>query len=181
MNTLSIEWADDRRSRWLPVVVTGTADRSFDDLYRRQFAELTRLAVLVGTPRGAAEDVVQDAFARLYLRYATVERPEAYLRRCVVNGSISRFRRHRREELVGEHADDAEVGSEPTVRLDLERRLAALPPRQRAVVVLRVHLGLSEVETAEVLGCRPGTVGSLLHRALHALRISMEGDDAVDR
>ena len=147
---------------------------TFEQTYHRHFADLVRLATMVTGSAAAAEDVVQDAFAKLYLRFDRVEHPGAYLRRSVLNGCTSRFRKHRREHLVDEHADTPDVAGEPSDRLDLARRLDQLPPRQRAVVVLRVHLGIPEAEVAEVLGCRPGTVGSLLHRALATLRIDLQ-------
>jgi RNA polymerase sigma factor (sigma-70 family) len=156
---------------------------TFEQLYERRFDDLVRLAAMVGGSGAAAEDIVQDAFANLYLRFHRVEHPESYLRRSVVNGCVSRHRKLRRELLVDDHEDDeADTPSPASDRLDLERRLAGLPGRQRAVVVLRIQLGLSERETADALRCRPGTVGSLLHRALRALRIDQkEFDDAVDR
>jgi RNA polymerase sigma-70 factor (sigma-E family) len=162
-------------------VPTGVAATSsvtqatFDDVYRAEFGDLVRLAASITGSAAVAEDVVQDAFAKLYVRFGRIERPAAYLRRSVVNGCVGRFRRHRREDLVADHRDSAAASDEPTERLELARRLAALPARQRAVVVLRVQHGHSEAEVAEILGCRSGTVGSLLHRALAALRID-EGD-----
>lgn len=156
---------------------------AFEVLYRDRFDELVRLAAMISGSRAVAEDVVQDAFANLLLRLDRIEFPEAYLRRSVVNGCSSRFRRHRREDLVDTQSESLAVDAvEPTERLDLERRLATLPPRQRAAVVLRVHLGLSEAETADALRCRPGTVGSLLHRVLAALRIEQQEEaHDVDR
>jgi RNA polymerase sigma-70 factor (sigma-E family) len=147
---------------------------TFEQTYHRHFADLVRLATMVTGSTAAAEDVVQDAFAKLYLRFDRVDHPGAYLRRSVLNGCVSRFRKHRRERLVDEHADSSDGGSDASERMDLARRLERLPARQRAVVVLRVHLGIPEAEVAEVLGCRPGTVGSLLHRALTALRIDLQ-------
>jgi RNA polymerase sigma-70 factor (sigma-E family) len=150
---------------------------SFRDVYEAHFGDLVRLATMITGSPAAAEDVVQDAFARLYLRFDRVDHPGAYLRRSVLNGCTSRFRKHRRERLVDEHDDAVDGSAEPSERLDLERRLADLPARQRAVVVLRIHLGIPEAEVADVLGCRPGTVGSLLHRALTALRIDLQNTE----
>lgn len=69
---------------------------------------------------------------------------------------------------------------EPTLSDDADAMaelLLELPFRQRAAVVLRFYGGQSEAEIADVLDCRPGTVGSLIHRALKALRTTLEGDD----
>jgi RNA polymerase sigma factor (sigma-70 family) len=160
----------------------GSSVRSFESLYRDRFEDMVRLAAMLSGSRAVAEDVVQDAFANLYLRLDRVEHPESYLRRSVVNGCTSRFRRHRREDLVDTQVDLIALdASQSEDRIDLERRLAALPPRQRAAVVLRVHLGLSEAETADALRCRPGTVGSLLHRALAALRIAEQTERQIEQ
>lgn len=149
---------------------------SFEQVYEAEFGDLVRLAAAVTGSAAVAEDVVQDAFARLYGRFSSVDEPRAYLRRSVVNGCVSRFRKHRREDLVAvpEEGPPSGDGADASERLDLETRLDALTARQRAVVVLRVQYGLPESEVANLLGCRPGTVGSLLHRALATLRIQME-------
>lgn len=173
------------------VLGPGAPDRSstlpFDELYALHFHPLVRLATAISGSVAVAEDVVQDAFAKLYVRRDRVDRPLAYLRRSVVNGCVSRFRRHRREDLVAapaettgvEHPTEADPAESD--RLDLARRVSGLSPRQRAVVVLRIQHSLPEAEVAELLGCRPGTVGSLLHRALGALRIDLERSVSAER
>jgi RNA polymerase sigma factor (sigma-70 family) len=152
------------------------APSSFEAVYTDEFGDLVRLAAAVTGSAAVAEDVVQDAFAHLYGRFGAVDEPRAYVRRSVVNGCVSRFRKHRREDLVAVHGEGPAMagGVDASDRLDLEARLDALTARQRAVVVLRIQYGLPESEVAGLLGCRPGTVGSLLHRALAALRIQME-------
>lgn len=158
-------------------VVESEAKPRFEDFYSQHYPAMVRLAVALCGSVAAAEDVVQDCFARLYLRYLRVEDPSSYLRRSVVNGCVGRFRRSHREQLVAAPNDVAGEHIDETNRIDLTRRLASLPSRQRAAVVLRVQVGLSETETAALLGCRPGTVGSLLHRGLAALRITLEQED----
>jgi RNA polymerase sigma factor (sigma-70 family) len=120
-----------------------------------------------------AEDVVQEVFAELYRRFHDVDAPVPYLRRAVVSRCISWRRRQGLEFRRRHHAavwlpdKVAPVGPEATaVRAALRR----LRPRQRAAVFLRYYLDLPEAEIAEILGCRPGTVKSLLSRALVALR-----------
>lgn len=159
-----------------PVSARTEVAPTFEQVYATEFVQLVRTATAITGSTAAAEDIVQDAFAKLYLRFGRVEQPVAYLRRSVVNGCVSRFRKHRREDLVDAPTDrfDAGTAGDPSDRLDLAERLARLNPRQRAVVVLRIQHGLPEAEVAELLGCRPGTVGSLLHRALAALRIQLE-------
>ena len=70
---------------------------TFDDLFRRRYEPMVRVAfLLVGAP-AEAEDVVQDAFARIELRWARIDNPEGYLHRCVVNGCQDLLRRRRLE------------------------------------------------------------------------------------
>jgi RNA polymerase sigma factor (sigma-70 family) len=139
----------------------------FLDLYREQFAPMVRLAVALTGSDVLAEDLVHDAFVRVHARYRTVENPVAYLRKAVVNGCRSAARRSRRErshpklELIGHtelHADE------------MFDALSKLTYRQRAALVLTFYEGLTQAEIAEVLGCREGTVASLVHRGLGELR-----------
>jgi RNA polymerase sigma factor (sigma-70 family) len=143
---------------------------SFDDLYRQEQPELVRLAaLLVGSPEVAA-DLVQDCFVRLHPRWTTVTDHRAYLRRSVVNACHSHhrgLRRFRRLDL--RPGEPAELGAR-----ELSDALAALPHRQRAALVLRFYAGLPDADIAEALGCRPGTVASLIHRGLAALREVIE-------
>ena len=140
----------------------------FAALYSEQFLPMVRLATLVGARRDLARDVVQDAFVQVHLRWATVREPVPYLRRCVVNGCRSL---HRRERL--RRATPLGTESASPVGLDVDHTLAALavlPHRQRAAVVLKFYEGRTEQEIADVLGCRPGSVGPMVHRALTTLR-----------
>jgi RNA polymerase sigma-70 factor (sigma-E family) len=144
------------------------ATDAFETLYREEYAPMVRLAYLLVGSAETAEEVVQDSFLRVRDRVAAVERPGAYLRRTVVNGCRNQHR-HRDVERRG-FARLARVDwAEP--ELDhLADALAALPPRQRAVLVLRYYLDCTELEIAEALGCRPGTVKSLASRGLASLR-----------
>jgi len=105
---------------------------------------------------------------------------DAYLRRTVVNLANSHFRRKRLERAYVERLKQApspEVeADDPGMRDDLWRRLQALPERQRAALILRFYEDLSEQRIADVLGCRPGTVKSLLSRGLERLRGGMRGE-----
>ncbi len=114
--------------------------------------------------------MVQDCFVRLHGHYERLDTPERYARQAVVNACRSHFRRAGRERdrrplLYVVDGDGQEVAAG-----ELHDVLMALPYRQRAAVVLRYYSDLSELEIAEVLGCRPGTVGSLIHRGLERLR-----------
>lgn len=147
-----------------------TADVSvnepFEVLYQREFRSMVRLATALVDAPDQAEEVVQEAFAALYLRYRLVQNPEAYLRVCVLNGGRKVLRRRRlmrQQPPITE--DHGELGFNHVV--DAVRRL---PTKQRNVVVLRYELQLSDPEIAETLGIPVGTVKSTLHRALARLR-----------
>jgi RNA polymerase sigma factor (sigma-70 family) len=149
----------------MPVEVATT---TFDDLFRTRYEPMVRVAFLLVASRAEAEDVVQDAFARIELRWARLDNAEGYLHRCVVNRSYDVLRRRRLEQRFRLlHRDDTatELGAD-----ELGDALASLAPKRRAAVVLRYYAGLPEREIAEVLRVRPGTVKSMLHRALAQLR-----------
>jgi RNA polymerase sigma-70 factor (sigma-E family) len=151
-----------------------TADGAFAALFAAAYAPMVRVAVgIVGDP-AVAEDVVQDAFAGLFRRIGRLDRPEAYLRRSVVNGCLKSLR-HRRRTVLGGGVPElaAPAGSGPAAR-DLLDAVARLSPRRRAVVVLRYYADWSEAEIAAALGVRPGTVKSTLHAALSDLREVVE-------
>ncbi len=144
---------------------------TFDDLFRRRYEPMVRVAFLLVGSQAEAEDVVQDAFARVELRWARIDNPEGYLHRCVVNRSHDVLRRRRLEQRFRllRRDETSELQAD-----ELGDALAALSPRRRAAVVLRYYAGLREREIAEALGVRPGTVKSMLHRALSELREVIE-------
>lgn len=140
----------------------------FDEFFALNVARIVRLAHLLTGSDAAAEDLAQDAFARVHPRFAELDNPAGYLHVVTVNVCRQwhkrRFRDERVLERVGEPDEFAESGYQPV--LDV----IALPYRQRAVLVLRYWLDLSESEIGAALHCRPGTVRSLHFRALAALR-----------
>lgn len=138
----------------------------FENVYADQFLPLVRLATLMCGRVEVARDIVQDAFVALHLRWATVDQPVAYVRRSVVNGCRSHARwesRRRGRASNVETSIDAEF-------TELHDVLGRLPHRQRAALVLRFYEGRTEAEIAEILRCRPGTVGPLISRGLQAMR-----------
>ncbi|MGH9127959.1 MAG: RNA polymerase sigma factor [Acidimicrobiales bacterium] len=141
---------------------------SLIDLYRAQYTPMVRLAYLLTGSSAVAEDVVQEAFIRVRARLGSVDRPVAYLRAAVVNGS----RNHHRHVEVERRLAPLSAAPEGFVDQvdELGDALATLPERQRTVLVLRYYQGLSEAEIAAVLDCRAGTVKSLAHRGLASLR-----------
>jgi RNA polymerase sigma-70 factor (sigma-E family) len=139
---------------------------------RSRHAELLRFAhVLCGDPHLAA-DLVQDALERVGVAWQRIQRqddPEGYLRRIIVHRYVSRWRALRRERLVADLPERRHIDAEPADR-ELWGLLAALPPRQRAVLALRFYEDLTEAHIADVLGCSIGTVKSTSSRALSKLR-----------
>lgn len=141
-----------------------------ETLYAAEYAPMVRVAfLLVGG--AAAEEVVQDAFARVIERWDRLDRPGAYLRTCVVNGCRDRLRRRRVARLRQPRPREAagDLGAD-----HLLDALAVLSPARRAAVVLRYYADLPEAEIAEALGVKPGTVKSMLHRSLRQLREVVE-------
>lgn len=150
-----------------------TVDERFQRFYAEHFASTTRLArFLTGDP-GSAEDVAQEAFVRVY-RYADssarpIENPAALLRTTTVNLCRSWHTSHRRDQLrMVRHGPSDETTT--TWERDLDHSLHRLPYDQRAVIVFRYWLRLSEAEIAAALDCRPGTVKSRHARAIRTLR-----------
>jgi RNA polymerase sigma-70 factor (sigma-E family) len=144
-------------------------------LFAARRVDMTRLAHVITGSNAVAEDLVQEAFVRLRRVWHDVDDPPPYLRRIVVNLA----REHLRHQgVVRRHAErhaDGEAGARrgPTGDPELDDTWAAvrrLPHRQRAVLALRFYEDLPVAEIAEVLGCRPGTVKSALHRGLATLR-----------
>jgi RNA polymerase sigma factor (sigma-70 family) len=146
---------------------------SFEDVYRRNRESLLRLARLLGGSDTHAEDVVHDAFLGLSRHWDNVANPEGYLRTSVVNLTRTVHRRTGRERDKLERAERARLHPVVTHQPELDETwdlLRRLPARQRAALVLRFYEDLPEAEIARLLGCRPGTVKSLLHRGLARVR-----------
>lgn len=136
-------------------------------------AALQRFAYLVTGDGAESSDLVQDALANAWPRWSSLAASgslEAYLRRSITNGAVSRWRKLGRVSVVAE-TPDAAVPAVETSDADLAWRLCAdLPPTQRVAVVLRFYEDLSYAEIAAVLECAEATARSHVHRALLALR-----------
>ena len=170
--------AEDIGSQW-----TAEARSPLEGLYLRHAPRAMRLAYLLTGERAGAEDLVQDAFIRVASKTSKLDNDAAfagYLRKTIVNLHTSRMRRRKVER-----AYIAREASRPTtdavlpdidIRNDMRRRLLALPPRQRAALVLRYYEDLSEAEAAAILRCSPGAVKSLTSRGVRALRAEMRGE-----
>lgn len=153
------------------------AELAFSDFVRSRSTALLRSAVLLtGGDRGHAEDLLQTVLEKMYARWDLIDGPEAYARRSLVHASVNRWRLHRRRpELPLPAPDSGPAPGDHAATVDLRdalvRELLTLPPRQRAVLVLRYFDDLPETEVATALGCSVGTVKSQSSRALARLRI----------
>lgn len=162
----------------------GPAERSADERDDAAFAAFVeaRLPHLLKLGRALAgdeqrgADLVQDALERTLLRWKRVDDPEAFVRRAMVNRSVSVWRKVHRERPLTDRVDAESDRSDRSDRPFDHELLAAvrrLPPRQRAVIALRYYEDLTEAQTAELLGCSIGTVKSQAHCAMAALRIQL--------
>lgn len=167
---------------------TRGAGLDFDDFARSRQAHLRRTAHLLCGDWHLAEDLTQTALAKLYAvwrRVRQLESPDGYARRVLYRTFIDETRRRRWWERPGAGADQAEAmapASDPDLRLTLLDALRQLPPRGRAVLVLRFWEDQSVEATAAALGCSVGTVKSQTSRGLGTLRtiLADSGKDLGD-
>jgi RNA polymerase sigma-70 factor (sigma-E family) len=142
---------------------------------------LIRTAYLITGDRNHAEDLVQTALEKTHRRWrqvAAMEAPEAYVRKIMVNTAISWRRRRSWGEVPVNGAPDASSGGDEYHRIEQRQQLMAalrkVPPKMRAVLVLRYFEDLTEAEVAQAMGCSVGTVKSQASRGLQRLRADME-------
>jgi RNA polymerase sigma-70 factor (sigma-E family) len=154
-------------------------EAEFVAFYAATWPRLFRTVYGVAGDRQLTEDALQTAYAQAWSRWSRVSAADdriAYLRRMAINAALARHRKasSRRESSVPAVPDAPAPDDDRLERDATWQAVRALPPRQRAVVVLRYYEGLSEREIAEVLGCRPGTVKSQASAALATLRTTLE-------
>lgn len=166
-----------------------SADDALTALYSAHWAALVRLSYLLVRDQAAAEEVVQDAFVSMHRRWARLDDHDhalSYLRTSVVNGSRTALRRRGVRERwaaaggptrldPAPRTEPVQPSAEDVVLVADQRRvvnevLLALPARQREVLVLRYHLGMSEHDIARTLDISAGAVKSHAHRGLSAMR-----------
>jgi RNA polymerase sigma-70 factor (sigma-E family) len=156
--------------------VKPSVEEEFTAFVAERMQALLRLAYTLTGDHRAAEDLVQGALAKAFVRWRRIDGDvEPYVRRIIYNDQVSGWRRlgRRREvplDAVADPPSSVRHDQDTTLRLALRTALLALPPRQRAVLVLRYLEDMSVDETAAALGCRPGTVASQTSRALARLR-----------
>lgn len=153
----------------------------FSDYVAQRRTRLVRTVVLLGCPTADAEDVVQAALLKCYRHWRRVqraERPDAYVHRVLVTTLADVRSRRWNGELPTEHLPDIAQAPDWAAGIAVRRSLAALPHRDRQVLVLRYYADLTERDTAAVLGVAVGTVKSRTSRALAALAPLVEAPDA---
>ena len=164
--------------------MNGKDREQFREFMVSRWPELVRLGYALTGDRWLAEDLAQTALASACTAWWRVRRaddPDAYVRRILINASNSHFRRRSppvcacglREVPL---PDPAALAGQ---RSDLMAALRGLPPRQRAIIVLRYWADLNDAQVAALLGCSEGTVRSQAWRALAKLRVStalVDGD-----
>jgi RNA polymerase sigma-70 factor (sigma-E family) len=154
-------------------------DDEFADYLAARLPSLRRLAFLLCQDWHRADDLAQAAAIRAYTHWARARRAgntDAYVNAILVREFLHERRSGwaRRVSLT-DPPDVVASQADHDSSLDLRSAVAALPPRQRAVLVLRFYCDLNVYQTAEALGCTPGTVKSQTAKALEALRRAMGG------
>jgi RNA polymerase sigma-70 factor (sigma-E family) len=155
------------------------AEDEFREFVIARSPVLLRAAWLLTGNEASAQDLVQATLLKAWSRWERVSRadsPEAYVRRVMMSTFLTWRRRRWRGELavptLPEVAASADEISRSDIRASVVAALRALPPRQRAVVVLRYFADLTEAQAATALGCSVGTIKSQTARALARLRTS---------
>jgi RNA polymerase sigma-70 factor, ECF subfamily len=151
---------------------------SFEDFFEIHRRPLFGALCLVTGNRSEAEEIMQDAFLKVWERWERIsglEDPNAYLFRAAMNLFRNRLRRAslaaRRGLFLAPSTDDLAAMED---RDEVVRWLRPLPPRQRAAIVLTVYLDYSSDEAARILGIRPSTVRALATQARASVRHAME-------
>jgi RNA polymerase sigma-70 factor (sigma-E family) len=159
----------------------GTQEGEFEEFVQRHWSGLLTFAAVVAGDRRAGEDLLQSALTSTYRHWPRVrgQNPLAYVRRAIVNGRISAWRRHRGVEHPSatppEVPDVRDAASAVDLRLTVAWALGRLPERQRAVLVLRYLFDLPDAEVGEILGVATAAVRSQAARAIARLRELSEG------
>lgn len=160
--------------------MNGSARSEFTEFAHSRWPSLVRLAYGLTGDRGLAEDLAQTTLVNAYASWPRVSKaddPDAYVRRIMLNSFRGGFRKRRVAEDLSESPPDKLVTDPARVhddRASVLAAVAALPPKQREVVLLRFWLDLTEAQAAATLGCSVGNVKSQTARALAKLRVSAE-------
>jgi RNA polymerase sigma-70 factor (sigma-E family) len=158
-------------------------DDEFERLCRAQYAKVVRTAYWMTGDREEALDLAQEALTRARERWrtvATMDRPDAWVQRVVVNLALSARRRRRLIPRLLSHRLETSVSGPEAPDPQLRGALLSLTPAQRAVIVLRFYADRSVAEVADDLGKRPGTVRALTSQGLGRLRELLSVEEVDD-
>lgn len=163
----------------------------YDQFVTERLDRLLRYATALTCDKHLAQDIVQDVLLRARQRWArigAVDVPYLYVKRMVTNEYLSWRRRRAARDVSSTHVSLdalAPAVADPALhhaeRDAMRARIAVLPRRQRAALVLRYYEDSTDAEIAEVLGCTEGTVRSHISRALHKLRVNENAPSEVLR
>jgi RNA polymerase sigma-70 factor (sigma-E family) len=159
------------------------SDEEFEEFVAGALPRLLRFAHVLTGDSAAAEDLVQTALGRSWRawRSGRIDDPQAFVRKVMVNSNASWHRRHGGRETAFANPPETVIAEDEARRIDdrdaMRRALLTLPPRQRAVIVLRYYEELSELEIAAVMAISPGTVKSQAARALRHLAATLTATD----
>jgi RNA polymerase sigma factor (sigma-70 family) len=159
--------------------VKGTASPEFEWLFRSTYASVLRTSFLILHDQGAAEEVTQDAFLRLYERWhsvAEVDHPSAWVRRVATRAAVKRARRARSSPATGPVHVSA---SDAIPNIDLLRAVAGLSAQQRAAVALYYLEDRPVAQVADLMGVSASTVKQHLHRARGELSRTLDAPAAA--
>jgi RNA polymerase sigma-70 factor (sigma-E family) len=164
--------------------VTTQRDADYSEYVEFRLPALRRLALLLCQDRHRADDLVQQAVIRVYVHWArasAADNTDAYVNAMFVREFLHERRSGwaRRVSVTDELPEAPILTADRDGLMDLQAAVAALPPRQRAALVLRYYCDLNIDQTAAALGCSTGTVKSQTAKALAALRSQLNGDTAI--
>jgi RNA polymerase sigma-70 factor (sigma-E family) len=163
--------------------VSGSRDAEYTEYVAARLSSLRRLAAVLCGDWQRADDLVQATLTKLYVHWGRVRaasHTDAYARTVLVREFIHERRSSwvKRVSLTGRLPDSPAAATDHDAVLDLRAAVAALPARQRATLVLRFYCDLNVDQSAEILGCSPGTVKSHTARALDAVRRALGPEPA---
>jgi len=164
--------------------VTTQRDADYSEYVEFRLPALRRLALLLCQDRHRADDLVQQAIIRVYLHWAkasAADNTDAYVNAILVREFLHERRSGwtRRVSVTDQVPEAPILTADRDGLMDLQAAVAALPPRQRAALVLRYYCDLNIDQTAAALGCSTGTVKSQTAKALTALRGRLGGDAVI--
>jgi len=156
----------------------------FEEFYRATYVRTLKLAVLIAHDRSRAAELTQDAYADAFAqwtRIGTYERPDLWVRRAIVNRSVSLGRRRGSEasamaRLRGSVANDADAG----LNIGIWHLVGALPDRQAHALALVYGMDMSISEAADVMDCSEGSVKTHLSRGRSAVASALAGEERHD-